>query len=692
MTRNKVRRAFIIGGDDDRPWKTVRRVLAGSDAADVIVVATENIAGFSVADPTRAKALLGREFDAVVFDARADLDADALGGISGTVRGGGSLMIVVPSGACIESGSSHFLRRLVRTARAAPGVICFFEHDDLPRVIPPAPSATSSHPHSDGETADQRRAIEAVHRVALGHRRRPAVLLADRGRGKSAALGIAAAELLQRGQSRIVVTAPRPQAVDVLFRHLRRVLNAPEGSSEVRVVRVNDGECRFVPPDELLRNPVEADLVLVDEAAGIPVAMLAALLRRYARIAFATTVHGYEGSGRGFVLHFNRVLDQLAPGWRQETLSTPMRWAADDPLEQWINDALLLNAEYAALEAPNLPISVERFERSHLAEREEILKPLVGLLVQAHYRTTPDDLRRMLDDERIDVWGARDAQARVVGATLAAREGPLDTNVADAVREGRRRVHGQLLPQSLLFHCGIVEAGALSFKRIVRIAVHPQCRRQHIGRSLVERLANEAAVEAVDVIGASFAADADSIAFWRACGCMPARLGITADHASGLRSLIVLRGVSEAGRRFASEAQRRFAATFLHGLADQWRDVDSALVMTLLGFMPAGVSGVDDQHQEQLNAFASAQGHYDPCAAALWQLCATHLAGAFNDGALDAEHAQALVCKVLQKHRWTALAERLGVSGKREAEQRVREAAAVLLRYAVRQSDHEESR
>ena len=47
------------------------------------------------------------------------------------------------------------------------------------------------------------------------------MLLADRGRGKSAALGIAAAQLLQGQARRIGVTGSNRQSVDCVFKHAK---------------------------------------------------------------------------------------------------------------------------------------------------------------------------------------------------------------------------------------------------------------------------------------------------------------------------------------------------------------------------------------------------------------------------------------------------------------------------------------
>jgi hypothetical protein len=50
--------------------------------------------------------------------------------------------------------------------------------------------------------------------------------------------------------------------------------------------------------------------------------VLSALLPYFPRILMTTTVQGYEGTGRGFLLKFCATL----PQWRAFTLDDPLRW------------------------------------------------------------------------------------------------------------------------------------------------------------------------------------------------------------------------------------------------------------------------------------------------------------------------------------------------------------------------------
>lgn len=49
---------------------------------------------------------------------------------------------------------------------------------------------------------------------------------------------------------------------------------------------------------------MRASWLIVDEAAAIPGPLLRQLVTRFPRTLLTTTVQGYEGTGRGFLLKF----------------------------------------------------------------------------------------------------------------------------------------------------------------------------------------------------------------------------------------------------------------------------------------------------------------------------------------------------------------------------------------------------
>jgi tRNA(Met) cytidine acetyltransferase len=61
---------------------------------------------------------------------------------------------------------------------------------------------------------------------------------------------------------------------------------------------------RFMAPDALLAGDMRASWLIVDEAAAIPGPLLRQLVTRFPRTLLTTTVQGYEGTGRGFLLKF----------------------------------------------------------------------------------------------------------------------------------------------------------------------------------------------------------------------------------------------------------------------------------------------------------------------------------------------------------------------------------------------------
>ena len=169
----------------------------------------------------------------------------------------------------------------------------------------------------------------------------------------------------------------------------------------------------FLSPDRLLEESPAADLVLVDEAAAIPLPMLRRLRRLYPRLVMATTCGGYEGTGGGFRLRF---VDALAGDLVHFELTRPVRWRDGDALEAWLRDSLLLDLPPAQPSADDAPVDYD-------IDTEIAIEPAreaYALLAAAHYRSRPSDLRRLIDEADQVLVVARRA-GRIVGvAWLAA--------------------------------------------------------------------------------------------------------------------------------------------------------------------------------------------------------------------------------------------------------------------------------
>lgn len=615
---------------------------------------------------------LGRELDLIGLDLRAGLDADLFGALSGSLRAGGLLLL---SGPHLPDGlaSSRFMSRAARLLAQAPEAISLAEGEVWPSLANVGAPTAALQPDDLGcLTVDQRRAVAAVQRVATGHRRRPAVLTADRGRGKSAAFGLAAASLLRTRGARVLVTGPSLGSVASVFAAAASPLSGARIGRGV--LQEGGAELRFVAPDALVREPLNADLLLVDEAAALPVGLLTRLLACYARIAFATTVHGYEGSGRAFALRFAGILDQRTPGWRALTLNDPVRWAAGDPLEALSARLLLLDAEPAVAWASTGDCRVERIERDRLLGDEALLRELFGLLILAHYRTRPGDLQQWLDGEGFSLWELRCGD-HVAGVAIAAREGGLSPALAAAVGRGQRRARGHLLAQTLAAHLGFVQGAGQRGLRIVRIAVHPTAQGRGLGGRLLREVIKAAQAEGLDWIGASFGTEAGLLRFWQAGGFTPIRLGFTHEASSGAHALLMMRGLSAAGEALTARATQRFARGLPTWLSDPLRDLEPELALALL----ASARAPDEPVRQEARRFAHGEVDCEDALPWLRELCLARLGECWRGGLLNREQAEVLLVKLIQAHPWAETATQLGVPGRAQVIALLREAVAVLL-------------
>ncbi len=688
------RRALVLAGAADWCQQGAHRLLRGAAIESPLWIGRDAPAGVVAIAAERAVALLGGEQPALVFDAHAGFDPDAFGQAAGTVSAGGLLLLLVPPLATWAdfadpekrrlaihpippaAVTGHFLARLAQQIGHAPE-ITLLEQSRLAWCEEPTAASratpqtlTTPSPSPITLTADQAAAVDAIQHTARGHRQRPLVITADRGRGKSTALGLAAAHLLAEGFSRIAITAPRPAAVEALFRHAAQAL--PMAQLQPHELTTQSGRLSFIAPDRLATGDEPAALVLVDEAAAIPLALLERILLHYPRVVFASTVHGYEGSGRGFALRFGRLLDRRYPGWHALTLQQPVRWATTDPVEPWVFRLLLLDAEPVAAEQFDLdaPLTIERLDRAALARDEAGLRPLFGLLVLAHYRTRPLDLRHLLDGPNLSLFALR-LGPHLAGVALVAEEGGFDSGLAEAVALGQRRPRGHLIPQSLAAHMGLVSAAERRCARISRIAIHPALQGRGLGRQLVTAVGQWAAESGCDLLGASFGADPGVIRFWQRCHLLPVRLGLTRETASGAPSLMVLHPFSAAGHQLLASARHRFTRNLPELLAEPLNDLDPALVLALLATLPALTLTAEEQ--AECADFAAGRRGYDACLPGLRQGALARLTApqppAMAEGVL-------LVARLLQRHPWGEVAKRYGLAGRAAVEQRLRQVLA----------------
>ena len=695
------RRLLVCAGDAD--WCKIQMVeIVPALAGETVLLIGEDFpelaANIEVISAKQCLSQLGREHQNIIFNAHAGFDVDAFGAISGTLCAGGLMVLLAPAldqwqyfhdpehrrmlvyPQKFEDVSGRYLQRLSQIIKASnqlslltqSGVLQIQEAKNNPDKK--TPGDTDESVIAPCKTSSQMRAVRGIHKVFRGHRRRPLVLTADRGRGKSASLGIAAAQLLLEGVEQITITAPSSSAAEVFFHHAGKVLGEHHAVFSDRL--------QFIPPDDLVQTLPATQLLLVDEAAAIPTPLLEKMLTHYSRIVYATTIHGYEGTGRGFAIRFRKILDSKTPQWHELRMAEPIRWQPKDPLEDFVFKALLLNAVPAVLDKPESIRSQQcvfrQISSEELLLNEGLLTQLFGLLVLAHYQTRPFDLRHLLDGGNMELYGLFDRQQRLIAVLLAAREGGIDPTLADDIWLGRRRVRGHLLPQSLSNHLGLPEAIFLKGLRVIRIAVHPDCQRTGLGKMLLDKLQQDASNKPIDYLGTLFGATDDLLKFWGDSCYVPVRVGLSRDAASGTHSAMMLKPLSRTAKRLIHQAHKKCLAQLRWLLMDELKGLDIEVVAAILAMMAPIIRGSDDyalsgDHQRELVSFTEGQRQYENCIDVIKRVTFRVL----GTGDIDTMDARLLVSRVIQNHPWHQVVAACNFSGEKQARQRLRELISV---------------
>nr|XP_023013202.1 RNA cytidine acetyltransferase isoform X2 [Leptinotarsa decemlineata] len=376
------------------------------------------------------------------------------------------------------------------------------------------------------KTLDQAKALlKFVEGISEKTLRSTVSLTASRGRGKSAALGLAVSAAVAFGYSNIFVTSPSPENLNTFFEFVFKGFDALEYQEHIdyglvqstnpefnkAIVRVNifrdhRQTIQYIHPTDSHRLS-QAELLVIDEAAAIPLPFVKAMLGPYL-VFLASTINGYEGTGRSLSLKLlNQLRVQAAPvgantnavnkkdygaatgrTLHEVTLEESIRYKPGDEVEAWLTKLLCLDSTSVAPILSGCPppddcdlyyINRDTLFCYHKAS-EEFLQRLVALYVASHYKNTPNDLQMMSDAPAHHLFcllGPVDPNRRTLPEVLVIIQVCLEGEISkNSVMEGYsrgKRASGDLIPWTVGQQYQDADFPRLSGARIVRIATHP---------------------------------------------------------------------------------------------------------------------------------------------------------------------------------------------------------------------------
>ena len=534
MKREGIRRLLVLSGEErwcfDHALK-LRDALPG----DWLWISPQPDAE-NHCSPSALQTLLGREFRHAVFDARHGFDAAAFAALSGTLKAGSWLVLLLPvwdewenqpdadslrwSDCPDPIATPHFVQHFKRVLTANNDAILWRQNQ--PFSLAHFTPRTDWHPATGAPQPEQQQLLQQLLTMPPG----VAAVTAARGRGKSALAG----QLISRIAGSAIVTAPAKAATDVLAQFAGE-------------------KFRFIAPDALLASDEQADWLVVDEAAAIPAPLLHQLVSRFPRTLLTTTVQGYEGTGRGFLLKFCARFPHL----HRFELQQPIRWAQGCPLEKMVSEALVFDDENFT-HTPQGNIVISAFEQTLWRSEPETPLKVYQLLSGAHYRTSPLDLRRMMDAPGQHFLQAAGGN-EIAGALWLVDEGGLSQQLSQAVWAGFRRPRGNLVAQSLAAHGSNPLAATLRGRRVSRIAVHPTRQREGTGRQLIAGALQY--TQDLDYLSVSFGYTEELWRFWQRCGFVLVRMGNHREASSGCYTAMALLPMSDAGKQLAEREHYR---------------------------------------------------------------------------------------------------------------------------------------
>ncbi|KAG1346399.1 putative RNA cytidine acetyltransferase 1 [Cocos nucifera] len=383
-------------------------------------------------------------------------------------------------------------------------------------------------------TMDQGKAVITFLDAILDKALRSTVaLIAARGRGKSAALGLAVAGAVAAGYSNIFVTAPSPENLKTLFEFVCKGINALEykehlhydvvksadpdlkkATVQINVYKQHRQTIQYLKPHDHGKLS-QVELLVIDEAAAIPLPVVKSLLGPYL-VFLSSTVNGYEGTGRSLSLKLLQQLESQSQMPAQKVggshsgrffkkikLNESIRYASGDPIESWLNGLLCLDVASYIPNITRLPhpskcdlYYVNRDTLfSYHKESEIFLQRMMALYVASHYKNSPNDLQLMADAPSHHLFvllgpvdESKNQLPDILCVIQVCLEGQISRKSAIKSLSEGHQPFGDQIPWKFCEQFQDDVFPTLSGARIVRIAVHPSALRLGYGSTAVELL------------------------------------------------------------------------------------------------------------------------------------------------------------------------------------------------------------
>ena len=669
------RQLLVITGSEKWTTNAVVSLLSDNNKQNILWVGNDHHEYTSITIKNY-RSQLGHEYDWVVLNCFNGFRANAAMALSGTIKEQGLMVILCPEfsewphypdpehinrvsyGYQHKDVKSFFIQHLISS----------FKEDATVAILSANKfSGKTSYVADSLETlrySEQETAVKSICKVAQGHRNRPLVLTADRGRGKSSALGLAAAELMMESVKTIKVTAPHIDNTEQIFSHAKRML--PMASVTKNSITYQTSTLSFIAIDQLLNSEESISIVLVDEAASLPIHILIKLANKFPRIVFSSTVYGYEGSGRGFEMRFIKQLSQLKPDFKRIHMSQPIRWYKHDTLEHFWFNTLFHNKTQDSenLEAVNQQINCRRISKTQLIKDKKLLASIFRLLIDAHYQTSQDDLQRLLDAPEVECFVLTEGATLLGMAQIVEEGGNCVDAIADSITNCTRRVKGHLVAQNIASSYNNNRFLLAEQWRITRIAIHPKHQRQGLGNQLINYVEQQARLQHVKFLTTSFGCNNDILRFWYGNEFSLSKLSAKPEVSSGEHSAICIKPLTNEALEMAVSINKEFHSELLYQIDKNFQCMSQDMLIQILVSESATRLGASES-LEILRQFAIGKRAYTTCKRLLKEYLLVNPTCLLK---LTTQQQNLLVTALLQNQTDRVLCTKFSLSGKKQIE------------------------